>query len=45
MFKDIMQKFGLEHHCHIIFPSNSFVVYEIKHIDHSEICKHFVFPY
>ena len=43
MFKDIMQKFGLEHNCHLIYDPNSLVVYQIKHNNHSESCIHFIY--
>ena len=43
MFKDIMQKFGLEHNCRLIYDPNLLVVYQIKHNNHSESCIHFIY--
>ena len=43
MFKDIMQKFGLEHNCRLIYDPNLLVVYQIKHNNHSETCIHFIY--
>ena len=43
MFKDIMQKFGLEHNCRLIYDPNLLVVYHIKHNNHSETCIHFIY--
>ncbi len=43
MFRDIMQKFGLEHNCRLIYDPNLLVVYQIKHNNHSESCIHFIY--
>ena len=45
MFKDILQKFGWDHNCELVYSPNSFVVYEIKHHNHSETCKHYLYNY
>ena len=45
MFQDIFRKFGLDHNCAHIYSPNAYVVYEVKHYNHSEVCKPYFFNY
>lgn len=39
MFKDINRAFAIEYDCPITYSSKSYVVYHIKHNNHSHSCR------